>query len=91
MTGLHRLAPTVTATNTINEIEPIIKKRIMSTGQKCFDRKLSNYIFHSYVENLCCTKETRNNNALSDLLLVKLEVRKQSFYFGGANIYNTLY
>ena len=29
----------------------------MSTGQKCFDRKLSNNIFHSYFENLCYTKE----------------------------------
>ncbi len=35
-------------------------------------------------------KSTRNNNALIEILRVKLEVAKQSFYFAGAKIFNSL-
>jgi hypothetical protein len=35
-------------------------------------------------------KSTRNNNTLIEISRVKLEVAKQSFYFAGAKLFNSL-
>ena len=49
-----------------------------------------NPIFDDYFTNITHDKATRNNSNILRLPHVKLEVAKQSFFFGGAKLYNTL-
>ena len=46
--------------------------------------------FLSIFDEISHEKGTRNNNCMLRLPRVKLEVAKQSFYFGGAKLYNAL-
>ena len=57
---------------------------------KCLGRKIQNPIFEEYFTLISHEKGTRNNNYLLRLPRVKLEIAKQSFYYGGAKLYNTL-
>jgi hypothetical protein len=58
--------------------------------KKCLEQEIHNPIFDEYFTMISHEKETRNNNCVLRLPRVKLEIAKQSFYFGGAKLYNAL-
>jgi hypothetical protein len=58
--------------------------------KKCLEQEIHNPIFNEYFTMISYEKGTRNNNCMLRLPCVKLEVAKQSFYFGGAKLYNAL-
>ena len=57
---------------------------------KCLEKQTNSLIFDNYCKMLSHEKSTRNNNALIEIPRVRLEVAKQSFYFAGAKIFNSL-
>ena len=62
--------------------------------KKCLEQEIHNPIFDEFFlsifDEISHEKGTRNNNCMLRLPRVKLEVAKQSFYFGGAKLYNAL-
>jgi hypothetical protein len=58
--------------------------------KKCLEQEIHNPIFDEYFTMISHEKGTRNNNCMLRLPRMKLEVAKQSFYFGGAKLYNAL-
>ena len=58
--------------------------------KKCLEKQTNSSTFDNYFKMLSHEKSTRNNNTLIEIPRVKLEVAKQSFYFAGAKLFNSL-
>ena len=71
-------------------IKDCIDAQICSLVKKCLHKKLNHNILDDYFVITNHSKHTRNNNCSLRLPPIKLEVTKQSFYYGGAKIFNAL-
>jgi hypothetical protein len=58
--------------------------------EKCLQRNFEHDTLDNYFQMVNHEKETRNNSISIKLPRIKLELAKQSFYFGGAKLFNSL-
>ena len=89
-TSLENRATKTIGTKSVLNINELIQSQICSLVEKCIQGRIEHETFDNYFEMACHVKETRNNNISIRLPRIKLELTKQSFYFGGAKLFNTL-
>ena len=87
---LQNRAKSIIGSEHVPIIIDVIKCESCLLMEKCLERKIQNQIFEEYFALISHDKATRNNNCLLRLPRVELEIAKQSSYYGGAKLYNTL-
>ena len=90
LTSLTKRGKLITRNSAIKDISDVIKTQNCMLVRKCIEKQTNSTTYNDYFKILSHTKQTRNNNFLLQLPAVKLEAAKQSFYFGGAKLYNSL-
>ena len=90
LTSLKKRAKSIIRSEDVPNIIDIIECESCLLVKKCLEQEIHNPIFDEYFTMISHEKGTRNNNCMLRLPRVKLEVAKQSFYFGGAKLYNAL-
>ena len=73
-----------------DNISQQIEKEVISMVTKCITKKLQHSTFDEYFDLHKHGHGTRNNNKMIRLPKVKLSIAKQTFYYGGAKIFNNL-
>ena len=88
--SLHNRALSIIRTNSVPSIVGLINRDICLLVRKCLTNELKSPTFNNYFKKQHHERKTRNNNHMVKLPRVKLEVARQSFYFAGGNLYNSL-
>ena len=92
LVSLHLRAKSITGNNHLNCITNVIQRQICLLVKKCLEKQTNSHIiiFDNYFCIQSHERATRNNNTLTEIPLLKLEVAKQCFYVTGAKIFNSL-
>jgi hypothetical protein len=94
LTSLQKRAKSIIRSEDVPNIIDVIECESCLLVKKCLEQEIHNPIFDEFFlsifDEISHEKGTRNNNCMLRLPRVKLEVAKQSFYFGGAKLYNAL-
>ena len=90
LSTLQNRAKSIIQSEDVPNIMDVIKYESCLLVKKCLQQETHNPIFDEYFTMISHEKGTRNNNCMLRLPRVKLQVAKQSFYFGGAKLYNAL-
>ena len=74
----------------IRNIKETVESQICSMVERCLKKEIGHESFDNYCHMINHLKEIKNNKMLIKLPKIKLEVAKQSFYFGGGKLFNEL-
>lgn len=91
LTSLHDRARFLTKNNDLKIIPHEISRQNCLFVKKCIGKETNSFNFDNYF-NMIHNKNTntRNNGNLVRIPVVKLELSRQSFYFGAAIVFNSL-
>ena len=81
---------TVIGIPSIRSIQETVKSQVCSMLERCQKKEIGHESFDNYFQMINHSKKIRTNNMLIKLPKIKLEVAKQSFYFGGGKLFNGL-
>ena len=76
--------------NQWKSIKDTTDNQICSLVKNCLKKKFGYEVLDNYFEILNHGKHARNNNCSLKLPPIKLEISKQSFYYGGVKSFNSL-
>ena len=88
--SLTRRAREVTNNDNVKDVFQEINKQNCMLVLKCLNGQTGSFQFNKYFEMQNHSRNTRNNKYIIKLKAVKLEVARQSFYFNGAKLFNSL-
>ena len=71
-------------------IKNTIDSQTFSVLKNCLKKKFGYEVLDNYFKNLNYRKHTRNNNCSLKLPPIKLEISKQSMFYGGVTLFNSL-
>ena len=88
--SLNIRAKRLTKNGNIKNVLHEVNKRNCIFVKKCLLKRTNSSFFDNYFQVPKWGQQTRNNGIMLKLPSVKLEIHKQSFYFNGARLYNSL-
>ena len=86
--SIERRAANIIGSGVTKCIKGTIDAQICSLTIKCLNKSFDHETLDNYFELMCHGKATRNNKCSLRLPPIKLESSKQSFYYGGAKLFN---
>jgi hypothetical protein len=78
----------VIGTKSIPNTKKLVQSQICFMVEKCLQKNFEHDTLDNYFQMVSHEKETKNNSISIKLPRIKLELAKQSFYFGGAKLFN---
>ena len=80
----------ITQNTNIKDVFQEINLQNCMLVKKCLQGQTGSYVFNKYFEIQNNGRHTRNENCSIKLKPIKLEVSRQSFYYNGAKLFNSL-
>ena len=90
LTSLNNRATCLLKNRNIKNVLHEVNKQNCIFVKKCLLKRKNSSIFDNYFQVPKHSQQTRNYRIMLKLPSVKLEIYKQSFYFNGARLYNSL-
>jgi hypothetical protein len=87
-TSFERRACKVIGTKSIPNTKKLVQSQICFMVEKCLQKNFEHDTLDNYFQMVSHEKETKNKSISIKLPRIKLELAKQSFYFGGAKLFN---